>query len=414
MNTENNIEQSQGNITTDEQWSVVGASVTGLFFHFGSLLVVTFTIFISPLEKQFGWSRGQISLAFTLACLTALVSVPVVGILTDRYGARQLIIISMLLFGIGFGSLTFLTPKLWHLYLMFAVLGLIGPGTSAIPHASLLTQWFTKHRGAALGVMMCGTGIGGVIWPTLGQKLINTFGWRNTYAITAMGVLLIAVPILVIFLKQPERTHHDKMNPKNDELKPEIKQRTVLLSPAFILIILVFFAASAAVQGNMIHLSPMLTDRGITPTNAAFAVSLLGVANLISRLSSGWLLDRVPMSVMTILSFGTIAIASLLLLTSISKVSAFIAAALIGYGYGAITDLGPFLTARYFGLNSFGKNFSYLFLTVPLGGAIGPELMGLVFDKTHTYKIGLAASAITMLVSGALMTSIRSHRGEIK
>jgi MFS family permease len=132
----------------------VGASVIGLFFHFGSLLVVTFSLFIKPLSEQFNWTRTQVSLAFTLACLTALSSMLVVGWLTDRFGARRLIIISMSLFGALFAALSLLTPQLWFLYAVFAILGLLGPGTSAVPHASLISRWFTSRRGLALGVMM--------------------------------------------------------------------------------------------------------------------------------------------------------------------------------------------------------------------------------------------------------------------
>jgi MFS family permease len=87
----------------------------------------------------------------------------------------------MSLFGALFASLSLLTPQLWFLYALFAILGLIGPGTSAVPHASLISRWFTARRGLALGVMMCGTGTGGIIWPITGQELIDRVGWRASY-----------------------------------------------------------------------------------------------------------------------------------------------------------------------------------------------------------------------------------------
>jgi MFS family permease len=148
---------------TEAGWPVVAASVIGLFFHFGSLLVISFSLFIKPPGEQFNWMRTQVSLAFTLACLTTLSSMPLVGWLTDRFGARWLIIISMSLFGALFASLSFLTPHLWFLYAVLAILRLSGPGTSAVPRASLISRWFTAGRGLAPGVMMCGTGTGGII-----------------------------------------------------------------------------------------------------------------------------------------------------------------------------------------------------------------------------------------------------------
>jgi MFS family permease len=139
------------------------------------------SLFIKPLSEQFNWTRTQVSLAFTLACLTALCGMPFVGWLTDRFGARRLIIISMSFFGALFASPSLLTPHPWFLYAVFAILGLIGPETSAAPHASLISPWFTARRGLALGVIMCGTGTGGIIWPVVGQELIDRAGWRASY-----------------------------------------------------------------------------------------------------------------------------------------------------------------------------------------------------------------------------------------
>src|SRR5262249_23015527 len=149
---------------------------------FGSLLVNSFSVFLTTLCDQFHWSRTQVSLAFTLGTLTAMLTMPLTGWLTDRLGSRRPILVSMLVFGAGYASLSFLTPNVWHLYAVFLILGLVGPGASAVPHASLISRWFTERRGLALGVAMCGTAIGGVIWPKAAQTLLTSYGWRNAYA----------------------------------------------------------------------------------------------------------------------------------------------------------------------------------------------------------------------------------------
>ncbi|HKC87619.1 MAG TPA: MFS transporter, partial [Blastocatellia bacterium] len=106
-------------------------------------------------------------------------------------------------FGALYASLSFLTPSLWHLYSVFLILGLVGPGTSAVPHASLISRWFTERRGLALGLAMSGTATGGVIWPRATRALMDQFGWRNAYAISGGAVLLVAIPLLLLFLKEP-------------------------------------------------------------------------------------------------------------------------------------------------------------------------------------------------------------------
>jgi MFS family permease len=189
-------------------WLVVAASSVGLFMHFGSLLVNAFGVMLTSLCDEFHWSRGQVSLGFTLATLTAMLTMPLTGWLTDRLGARRPILVCMTIFGALYASLYFLAPQLWHLYAVFLLLGLVGPGTSAVPHASLISRWFTERRGLALGVAMCGTALGGVIWPSATQGLLDRFGWRNTYAISGAAALLIAVPLMLLLLKEPSNLAH--------------------------------------------------------------------------------------------------------------------------------------------------------------------------------------------------------------
>jgi MFS family permease len=390
--------------TAGSGWPVVAASVIGLFFHFGSLLVVTFGLFLKPLSEQFNWTRTQVSLAFTLACLTALCSMLVVGWLTDRYGARRVIILSLLLFGVLFTSLSLLAPHLWVFYAIFAILGLLGPGTSAVPHASLISRWFTTRRGLALGVMMCGTGTGGILWPVIGQGLIDRVGWRVSYALLGGAVLLIAVPVLLLFLKEPSQPEASSVEKHNSGLE----RREAIRSETFWILMVVFFLVSAIIQACMVHLSPLLTDHGITAQRAAFALSLLGGANLIGRLGTGWLLDRFSPILVVTLSFVAIILGVVMLMAGVSSVSASIAAALIGFGYGAETSAAPFLISLYFGLRTFGEIYSYLFITVPLGGVFGPALMSMGYDLTHSYHWALAICFASMLFSSVLMLRLRS------
>jgi MFS family permease len=384
-------------------WPVVGASVIGLFFHFGSLLVVTFSLFIKPLTEQFNWTRTQVSLAFTLACLAALCTMPLVGWLTDRFGARRLIIISMLFFGALFASLSLLTPHLWLFYAIFVVLGLIGPGTAAVPHASLISRWFTAKRGLALGVMMCGTGTGGIIWPLLGQGMITRTGWRASYALFGAAVLLVAVPVLLLFLKEPSQPRASA----TEKQIPGLGRREAFRSGTFWVLMIAFFLVSAIVQACQVHLSPLLTDRGITAQRAALAISMLGAANLIGRLGTGWLLDRFPAILVVTISFAAIMLGVAILVTGGSDVSACIAAALIGFGYGSETSAAPYLTSLFFGLRTFGEIYSYLFITVPLGGALGPALMGVGFDRTGSYRLALMSCLGAMLVAILLILRLR-------
>ncbi|MBX3278381.1 MAG: MFS transporter [Acidobacteria bacterium] len=388
-------------------WAVIGASAVGLFLHFGSLLVNTFGIFIKPLGDNFGWSRGEVSLAFTLASLAALASMPVVGHLTDRIGPRRLILFSMTMFGALFASLALLSLHLWHLYILFIVMGLLGPGTSAVPHASLIARWFDRRRGLAMGLAMGGTGLGGIIWPPAAQALIDAFGWRLSYALLGALVLGGGVAVMLFFLKEPEPGAADAQKPAT--VLTGLNRREALGGETFWIMIAAFFIVSASVQACQIHLAPMLSDRGMTAASAAAVVSIFGAASLAARVSTGYLLDRFFAPRVAIFGFMVIVLGLLMLLAGAKDAAAYAAAFLVGLGYGAETATVPYLVSRYFGLRSFGELYSYLFLTVPLGGVTGPALAGLGFDRTGSYTAALAICAASTLLAGALLLRLKTY-----
>ena len=390
-------------------WLVVAASSVGLFMHFGSLLVNSFGVFLTTLCDQFGWSRGQVSLAFTLATLTAMLTMPLTGWLTDRFGARRPILVCTTVFGALFAALALLTPHLWHLYALFLLLGLVGPGTSAVPHASLITRWFTGRRGLALGVAMCGTALGGVIWPSATQSLLERFGWRTTYALLGGAVLVIAVPLLFVFLKDSVQAHPASTQSAAANAATGLSRKEAIGSGVLWLLLVAYFIVAASIQACMIHLVPMLKDRGMTPASAAFAASLLGVAGMAGRLGTGYLLDLLPAARVPVLAFCFVAAGIFLLFTGATGVSSYLAAMLIGFGYGAESATIPYLVSSYFGMRSFGEIYSYLFITVPLGGALGPALMGVGFDRTGSYRLVLLGCGVATVIAALMMLRLKAY-----
>jgi len=287
--------RAEGARTREARWLIVAVSSIGLFLHFGSLLVNAFGVMLTTLCDEFHWSRAQVSLAFTLATLSAMVTMPLTGWLTDRFGARRPILVCSALFGALYALLALLTPHLWHLYALFLLLGLVGPGTSAVPHASLISRWFAERRGLALGFAMCGTAVGGVVWPSATQSLMDRFGWRNAYAFSGGAVLLIAVPLMLLLLKEPANPSRTLEQNPSDAPADGLTRKEALRGSLLWLLLGAFFIIYASIHACMIHLPALLTDRGMTPAGAAFAASLLGVAGMIGRLGTGYLLDCCPL-----------------------------------------------------------------------------------------------------------------------
>lgn len=389
-------------------WMVVGVSSVGLFFHLGSLAVNAFGVMLKTLCEQFQWDREEVSFAFTLMTLTAMLAMPLTGWLTDRIGSRRPILICLAAFGALYASLTFLTPSLWHLYAVFLAIGLVGPGTSAVPHASLISRWFTDRRGLALGLAMSGTAIGGIIWPSATQKLMNWFGWRNAYAISGGAALLVAVPLLILFLREPSKPAQSTEHAGGE--KPDgLTRREALGGSLLWLMLFAFFVISLSIHACMIHLVAMLTDRGMTAESAAFASTLMGAAGMIARLGMGYLLDKLPAERVPSIAFCVVAAGIFLLFAGATGGSAYFAAILIGIGYGSETATVPYLIGRYFGLRSFGEIYSYLFIAVPFGGALGPLLMAKVFVQSGSYQMGLLFCGVATVVAAALLLRLSSY-----
>jgi MFS family permease len=390
-------------------WLVVGVSSVGLFFHLGSLAVNAFGVMLKTLCEQFHWDREEVSFAFTLMTLTAMLAMPLTGWLTDRIGSRRPILICLAAFGALYASLTFLTPSLWHLYAVFLAVGLVGPGTSAVPHASLISRWFTDRRGLALGLAMSGTAIGGVIWPSATQKLMNWFGWRNAYAISGGAALLVAVPLLILFLREPSKPAQLPEQSGGGEKPDGLTRREALGGSLLWLMLFAFFIISLSIHACMIHFVAMLTDRKMTPESAAFASTLMGAAGMIARLGMGYLLDKLPAERVPSIAFCVVAAGIFLLFAGATGWSAYFAAILIGIGYGSETATVPYLIGRYFGLRSFGEIYSYLFIAVPFGGALGPWLMAKIFVHSGSYQLGLLFCGVATVVAAILLLRLSSY-----
>ena len=387
-------------------WLVVAAAFCGVMVSFGSLLVFTFGIFLKPLSSEFGWSRESISTAFGIAAMTVAVCSPVLGRLLDRYGARPIVLCCMAVFGLAFGSLSFLTPNLAHLYATFFVLGAVGNGTTQMGYSRAVSSWFADRRGLALALVVAGVGVGSMLFPWLAQRIIDTQGWRTAYQCLGAIVLLMGIPLTALFVR--ERPGDDARN----LVEQGSSVRDGLWSRAFWLLVATLFLSSIAVNGAITHLSPLLTDRGIGTESAALAISVLGGASLTGRLVTGHLLDRYFGPRVSFVLLAVVAAGIFLLASASHSGTGLVAAALIGFGVGGEADVVPYLLTRYFGLRMFSTLYGLTWTAYAIAGATGPVLMGKVFDMTNSYGSLLTLLSAVTLASAALMLFLPAYPSE--
>ena len=390
-------------------WVIVMTSVMGIAVSFGSLVIFAFGVFIKPLSDEFGWSRTQVSLAFTLTALMVAAFSPFIGRVVDRIGARKVLLPCVAVYGVAFCCLSTIRT-LAGLYTIYAVLGIVGNGTTQLCYARVISAWFDRRRGLALATMMAGVGAGAIGIPPLATWLISAYGWRETYLLLGGSIFILGMIPAALWLRETPPNAFEKTKPgavSPGTVRPAgMRSGQAVRMPVFWFLLTGFFLFSVSVNGSVAHLIPILTDRGIGSETAALAASMLGVLTLLGRLLTGVLLDRFSGSRVTGVFFGIAAIGVAVLSQAHAVTAAFAAAALIGLGMGAEADVMPYLISRYFGLLSFSEIYGYAFTAYALAGALGPLLMGWSYDRFHSYSIALLALSAAMLTGAAVLASL--------
>ena len=282
-------------------WWVVSAAVTGMALSIAPIAILSLGLFMKPLAAEFGWERGDISLAITLAALSLSFAMPVAGRLVDRFGPRRVLYPSILILGCLVASLYFLTESILHLYISFICIGIAGSGTGGVAYAKVVTNWFNRRRGLALGMTMAGVGLGNAIVAPYAQFLIELTGWRLAYVGLAVTMAAITIPLIWLLLKETPGEmglRADGDDHPAQQAGSENQQAYGLVAAqarkthTFWIMLVAFVGIGLGVNGLGIHLVPMLTDWGMAASTAALVFSVSGLCTIIGRVGAGYLADR--------------------------------------------------------------------------------------------------------------------------
>lgn len=391
-------------------WRVVVVCQFGVLTGIATIFFTIFTLMMKPWQQEFGWSRAQISQSFSLAAITVAICSPFMGRLLDRFEPRKIITGMMLAFGLAIGSLAWLTPNPGRLYGTTILIGLAGTGTYQLGYARIVASWFERRLGTALSIVVAGSGLGSLFFPPLVQHSISACGWRSTWLMLAILPLCIGAPLTFFFAPSPRA--RTVQNPDEAQAKPVtgLDWRRGLVTRSFWLIAAGVCCMSLAENGVLVHLAPMLSDRGLKAEDAALIVSILGGASVAGRLFLGWLLDCFAGSYIAAGSL-VLAGAGLFLLGSGQSFHAVVIAAMIaGLGMGCEFDLMPYLLKRYFGMRSFGTMYGLIYTSYAAAGAAAPLILGHIYDATGSYVRIISIFAGVTAAAGVCMLALPAYR----
>jgi sugar phosphate permease len=375
--------------------------ITILFFTAGA---APFAVVLKQLMEQFHTGRGEVSLSQSIMMIGIGVTGIFVGRMMQRYRPRTFILWGTAVSGIT-SLLLSLANSLWFLYVFYLITGMAVGISNVIAYSTLLSKWFTRRWGTALGIMMGGGSIGAMVMQPLAGVIDQNFGWRATYIFSGSLALAVNVPLILFVLKDtPEsmgllpdgNKSKEIASHTNDQvlIQPPIESNTTahntgLLSylkrPALWLMGISFVFAAIGSNAVTTQEVSFITDMRISATVAASALGITLGIGAISSLASGWLADKLMSRYVTILFF-LLAIAGMLILIQAHTVSEiWLFVVMFGLGIGVLGTLLPIVTRDIFGAANFSTFFGFTAASFAVGNAIGPPFAGFMFDATGSY-----------------------------
>jgi MFS family permease len=367
--------------------------------------------FIEPLQREFDWSRAQITLGLTIAAFISAVFCIPLGMLVDRIGPRRVGLVGVLIMAAASALLSTATGKMTNWALLWVLVAFGAIWVQATIWTSAVASRFHASRGLAFALTLSGASISAAVFPVLSTWLIGAYGWRVGFA--ALPGIWVALVFPVLFFgfrgAQDAEQKGKAAAPNSGVVRTGLTLAEGLRSLTLYKLLIAAGLFTFTAIGALVHFIPILTDSGTAPLTAAGIAALVGVFSIIGRLGTGFLLDKFPAHLVGAVAFMLpIVTASLLLFDGANPSSQMVAAVALGLTVGSEVDVIAYLAAKHFGLKNFGALYGALVMALALGIACGPLAAGAVFDHYGSYEPFLMLAIVLMALSALALFSLGS------
>ncbi len=393
-------------------WWVVTAAFAVTLVGFGS--AYTFSAFVESLQRDFGASRGSVSLVFSLAGFLYFGLGIVSGPLADRFGSRRLAVVGMILTGLGLAAAS-MARSLIEVYAAYGLGVGLGVGCAYVPAIGAVQRWFVRRRGFASGLAVSGIGVGTLVMPPLATFLIASFGWRDAYLVLGIVAAVIGGGLSLLIENDPRDRN---LGPDGDPPQPGAPSRNTegasvreaIRSRRFISLYAANLICSFGVFVPFVHLVPYARDHGVAAASAVLLLGVIGIGSTAGRFFLGGLADRIGRQRSLLMMFAgmAFALASWAVATGLWSLGAF--AFVFGIFYGGWVAVLPAVVMDYFGGRNVSGLIGILYTSVAFGTLIGPSAAGFAFDFSHSYLAPILASAAANIFAVIIVATIRDRR----
>ncbi|MCG9788753.1 OFA family MFS transporter [Vibrio barjaei] len=364
-------------------------------------ILYAWSVFNKALVSEWGWSAADASSPYAIATITFSICLLVAGILQDRMGPRNILILGATLTGLGMIASSFAQSVLM-LNITFGVITGAGIGFGYACLSPSAMKWFhPSKKGMVNGLIAAGFGLAAVYLAPLTSSLIGQMGISSAFMVLGVGVLIIAVPLAATINNPPAGYVPLEPKVKAGKAPVQVKKaadigwKAMLKTPQFYsLWVMYAFAAAAGLMiiGNITNIASVQANL----PNAVYLASLLAIFNSGGRIAAGILSDKIGGVRTLMLAFILQGVNMVMFSTFTSEFMLIIGTAVAAVGYGTLLAVFPSLTAEYYGLKNYGTNYGVLYTSWGIGGAIGAAIVGYSMTHGGGYNLAYTISAAMM------------------
>jgi predicted MFS family arabinose efflux permease len=412
MKADNGYPKNVKPATRMGEWAAGWRTLTAAFFAASvgwNFANIAASIFIKPMQAEFGWTRTQLSFGPLAGLLVALL-MPLTGLLLDRWGSRRVVTTGLVAIAAGFALFARMPVNHTIFVICTIYLGIAGAISNSVVMGRGVAPWFPQNLGTAIAIMMTGASVSVATAVPLLARVIAHFGWRSGFVVLTAATLTIGLPLVLLWFREPAAPLQGGRNVSQQR----DSMRAIAATTQFWQLTIACAAAALPIGGFIGHLMTLLSDRGLTVGAAAWVGSLFAISVGLGRIANGLALDRLYPPLVAACTLLLAATGALLLYVSNSPTAAgaeiAVPIALLGLAQGAEGDYIMFFSMRIFGLRNLSRVLSIQSMTIGVGMALGGLAFAKVFDIFGSYRPAILSSALLYTVGAIVFGTIRMKR----
>ncbi len=396
-------------------WVIIGLSV--LLYLGGGSITQAFGVVILPLQDEYGWSQGSITLAYGISAIMSAVLSPFIGMATDKYGGRQVLFLGVGCFFIG-TAIAAMATEVWHIWVAYGVFLGVTQSCLNVVLITTATYWFREKLGVGVGLLQCAQGVGPAGTSLLIGILLAHYDWRLAFWALGLGCGSAMALIVFFFRSRPSDMGLDpfggawtgetqqKFTREIRMVRDKVRAASIQSTSAFWKLVLVHYLGCVSHAIVIVYIVPIAVLAGVGSVAAAGVLSALALVSGLTRFLTPVLADslgaRGTMAVMYVLQ----GLPVLMLFWTSDTWSFYLFAVIFGIGYGGEGSAFPIINRRYYGEGSLGRSFGWQLSGAMLGMATGGWIGGVLFGFFDDYQLTIALSVATSLAGAVVIMSM--------